>query len=64
MKAKLKNFPSALVLLKDEAEKIGADGEYVLLEMKKFINENGIDIGEIELNELFENTYDEGGTNV
>ena len=64
LKAKLKNFPSALVLLKDEAEKIGADGEYVLLEMKKFINENGIDIGEIELNELFENTYDEGGTNV
>jgi DNA polymerase III delta prime subunit len=64
LKAKLKNFPSALILLKDEAEKIGADGEYVLMEMKKYINKNVINIDEIEVNELFENTCEEGGTNV
>ncbi len=42
LKAQMKTLPGAMVLLKDEAEKYGADGEYVLSEVEEFLSENGI----------------------
>ena len=39
LKAQLKTLPTAMILLKDEAEKYGADGEYVLSEVEYFDNE-------------------------
>jgi len=42
MKAQLKTLPTAMFLLKDEAEKIGADGEYVLNEIIKYLESEGV----------------------
>jgi len=44
LKAQMKTLPTAMVLLKDEAEKYGADGVYVLSEVEDFLLENGINI--------------------
>ena len=39
LKSKLKTVPTAMVLLKNEVEKIGGDSEMVLFELKKYIQE-------------------------
>jgi len=55
LKAKLTTLPTAMLLLKDEAEKIGADGEYVLYEVKKYLTEEkNIDVDLMSLNISFE----------
>ena len=55
LKANLKRLPTAMVLLKDEVEKIGANGEKVLSEIIQYIREeHNIEIETDELNTLFE----------
>lgn len=54
LKAQLKTFPTAMILLRDEAEKIGANGDYVLNEVTEYLNSVGVDIDNIELNWLFD----------
>ena len=55
LKARLTTLPTAMLLLKDEAEKIGADGEYVLNEIKKhMIEERNVDIDQLALDASFE----------
>ena len=53
-KAKLKTLPTAMILLKDEAEKVGADGDVVLSEVRNYLLENGLDVDSISTNEQFE----------
>ena len=53
-KAKLKTLPTAMILLKDEAEKVGADGDVVLSEVRNYLFENGLDVDNISTNEEFE----------
>ena len=53
-KAKLKTLPTAMILLKDEAEKVGADGDVVLSEVRNYLFENGLDVDSISTNEEFE----------
>tara|TARA_R100000152_G_C6729879_1_gene154694 strand:- start:152 stop:604 length:453 start_codon:yes stop_codon:yes gene_type:complete len=52
-KAQLKTLPTAMILLKDEAEKIGADGDVVLTEIRNYLFENGVDVDNISTNEEF-----------
>ena len=52
-KAQLKTLPTAMILLKDEAEKVGADGDVVLTEVRNYLFENGIDVDSIGTNEEF-----------
>ena len=54
LKAQLKTFPTAMVLLRDEAEKLGGDGDYVLNEITQYLNGVGVDLDNIELNWLFD----------
>jgi len=53
-KAQMKNVATAMVLVKEESEKVGADGDYVLSEITKYLSVKGIDVKEIELNHSFE----------
>ena len=39
--------------LRDEAEKHGGNGEYVINEITQYLNDEGVDIDNIELNWLF-----------
>jgi len=43
-KAQMKTIPTAMILLKDEAEKYGADGDYVIGEIEKYLIENDVNI--------------------
>ena len=52
-KAQMRTLPTAMVLLKDEAEKYGADGDYVLSEIRDYFLENGIDIDSIDVDQSF-----------
>ena len=52
-KAQLKTLPTAMILLKDEAEKVGADGDVVLTEIRNYLFENGVDVDNISTNEEF-----------
>tara|TARA_Y100001963_G_scaffold138346_1_gene203001 strand:+ start:2073 stop:2525 length:453 start_codon:yes stop_codon:yes gene_type:complete len=52
-KAQLKTLPTAMILLKDEAEKVGADGDVVLTEIRNYLFENGVDVDSISANEEF-----------
>ena len=58
LKANLKRLPTAMVLLKDDIEKLGVDGEQVLTEIREYIKEeHGINIEDIAastVNNLFE----------
>ena len=58
-KAQLKTLPTAMILLKDEAEKVGADGNLVLSEMRNYLLENGIDIDSDDRNEEFKKFAEE-----
>ncbi len=53
-KAQMKTIPTAMVLLKDEAEKYGANGDYVVGEIEKYLIENGIVLEQMETNKAFE----------
>lgn len=59
IRAKMKRLPTALMILQDEAEKVGADGSMVISEVYKYIKEEyGIEINDYEsdtLNEDFIN---------
>ena len=54
LQAQLKNVATAMILIKEESEKIGGDGDFVINEIKKFLSSNGIDTDSIELNNSFE----------
>ena len=58
LKANLKRLPTAMILLKDDIEKLGVDGEQVLTEIREYIKEeHGINIEGVEastVNNLFE----------
>ena len=58
LKANLKRLPTAMVLLKDDIEKLGVDGEQVLTEIREYIREEyGVNTEDIEastVNNLFE----------
>ena len=53
LQAQMKTLPTAMFLIKEESEKIGADGDVVLLEIKKFLLTKDIDINSIEINNSF-----------
>ena len=44
LKAQMKTLPTAMILLKDEVEKYGADGDFVVSEIKNYFIDNGIDL--------------------
>ena len=52
--AQMKNVATAMILIKEEAEKIGADGDMVIKEIKKYLLTTGVDVDEIETNVSFE----------
>ena len=54
LQAQLKNVATAMILIKEESEKIGADGDMVVYEVKQYLSTTGVDIDEIELNHSFE----------
>tara|TARA_R100000458_G_scaffold48444_1_gene47514 strand:+ start:2182 stop:2622 length:441 start_codon:yes stop_codon:yes gene_type:complete len=58
LKANLKRLPTAMILLKDDVEKLGVDGEQVLSEIREYIKEEyGINIEDVEtytINNSFE----------
>tara|TARA_R110000824_G_scaffold48809_3_gene137488 strand:+ start:241 stop:681 length:441 start_codon:yes stop_codon:yes gene_type:complete len=59
IRAKMKRLPTALMILQDEAEKIGADGVEVITEVRAYLKEiHGIEVDddfEIDsLNEMFD----------
>ena len=54
LQAQLKNVATAMILIKEESEKIGADGDFVVNEIRKYLSNEGIDINSIEINDSFE----------
>ena len=59
LRAKMKRLPTALMILQDEAEKVGADGVEVITEVRAYLKEiHGIEVDddfEIDsLNEMFD----------
>jgi len=58
-KAQMKNIATAMILVKEESEKVGADGDYVLSEITKYLSTKGIDVAEIEINNSFEELLEE-----
>tara|TARA_R110000824_G_scaffold181859_2_gene362728 strand:+ start:2312 stop:2767 length:456 start_codon:yes stop_codon:yes gene_type:complete len=52
-KAQLRTLPTAMILLKDEAERVGADGDVVLTEIRNYLFKNGVDVDNISTNEEF-----------
>ena len=59
IQAQLKNVATAMILIKEESEKIGADGDMVVSEIKKYLSTKGIDVDEIEINTSFEELTNE-----
>ena len=57
--AQLRNVATAMVLIKEESERVGADGEMVVSEIKKYLSTKGINVDEIELNNSFEELIEE-----
>lgn len=54
LQAQLKNVATAMVLIKEESEKLGANGDIVVEEIKRYLSTQGIDVNEISLNDSFE----------
>jgi hypothetical protein len=52
--AQMKNVSTAMILIKEESEKIGGDGDMVVSEIKKYLSMNGVNVDELELNNSFE----------
>ena len=59
LKAQMKTLPTAMILLKDEVEKYGADGDFVVSEIKNYFIANGIDLDTIHLNQSFQDLEEE-----
>tara|TARA_R100000008_G_C3587237_1_gene173456 strand:+ start:5835 stop:6278 length:444 start_codon:yes stop_codon:yes gene_type:complete len=55
LQAQLRTVATAMVLIKEESEKIGADGDFVVGEIKKYLSNEGVDIDNIQINDSFEN---------
>jgi hypothetical protein len=53
LQAQMKTLPSAMFLIKEESEKIGADGDVVLSEIKRFLITKNIDIDSIDIDNSF-----------
>ena len=59
-RAQMSNVATAMVLVKEESEKVGADGEYVISEITKYLSTQGIDIQGIDLKEIeINNSFEE-----
>ena len=54
LKAQMKNVATAMILVKEESEKVGADGSYVISEIAKYLSTKGVDMKGIEINNSFE----------
>ena len=54
LQAKLRNVATAMVLIKEESEKSGANGDVVVYEIKRYLTTQGINVDEIDLNSSFE----------
>ena len=54
LQAQLKSVATAMVLIKEESEKIGANGDVVVYEIKRYLTTQGINVDEIDLNSSFE----------
>tara|TARA_Y100000310_G_C20268141_1_gene616725 strand:- start:281 stop:625 length:345 start_codon:yes stop_codon:yes gene_type:complete len=54
LQAKLRNVATAMILIKEESEKIGANGDMVVYEIKRYLTTQGINVDEIDLNSSFE----------
>lgn len=57
--AQMKNVATAMVLIKEESEKVGADGDMVVEEISKYLSTKGIDVAGIEVNDSFEKLLEE-----
>ena len=55
LQAQLRTVATAMVLIKEESEKVGADGDFVVDEIKKYLSNEGVDVNDIQLNDSFEN---------
>ena len=53
LQAKLRNVATAMILIKEESEKIGANGDMVVYEIKRYLTTQGINVDEIDLNSSF-----------
>ena len=54
LRAMMSTLPTALKFLSDEVEKVGGNGEEVILEIKEYLNEEyGIVIPDDNVDELF-----------
>ena len=58
-KAQMKNVATAMILIKEESKKVGADGDYVISEISKYLSTKGVDMKEIEINNSFEELLEE-----
>ena len=47
LKAKLQRFSTALLLIKEDVDRMGGDGELVINEIKEFLSEQNINLDEI-----------------
>ena len=54
LQAQLKTVATAMILIKEESEKIGADGDMVVYEVKQYLSTKGVNVDEMELNYSFE----------
>ena len=56
LKAQLKTLPTAILLIREEIEKVGGDGEEFLNSLQKFVvEEYDVDLENLFLNESFQN---------
>ena len=53
VKSQIGTLAGALYLVKEEAESVGADGEYVIEKITEHLEENGLDVKQSLLNEAF-----------
>ena len=54
LQAQFKSVATAMVLIKEESEKSGANGDVVVYEIKRYLTTQGINVDEIDLNSSFE----------
>lgn len=47
LKARLQSFATALLLIKEDVDRIGGDGELVITEIKEYLLENDIDLDQL-----------------
>jgi len=59
LQAQLKNVATAMILIKEESERLGADGNMVVYEIKRYLSTQGLNVDEITLNNSFEELLEE-----